>query len=213
MNEFEYDNKKVKFPEHAHGYFRSFWERGVFYEQEMLEHIRQYSKPGIFIDVGSNTGNHSLYFLLFCKTDKCYSFEPNKEHIKSFTDLMNFNNLKNVCLFNFALSDHEGMAEVTYVINKTKEDRTAVNECHTLDNVLKENKSKVSVIKIDVEGRELKVLKGATSTLIESDARLYIECIGQNEFDNVEIFLNSLGYRYTGFCFNHTPTYEFKKYC
>ncbi|PND29931.1 hypothetical protein C1I89_31875 [Achromobacter pulmonis] len=211
MGLFYYQGRAIRFPPTSHAYFKGFWERGGFYEQELLEHIARVSEAGIFIDVGANTENHSLYFALFCPSTQVLSFEPNREHKNSFEELMRLNDATNVALHCFALSGKEGHAEVTYVINKSGPNRTSLDECHTLDRVLSGLDGRVAVMKIDVEGHELEVLHGAQETLKSGDANLYIECIGEAEFEGVSSYLKSLGYEYSGLRFNATPTYEFVK--
>lgn len=212
MGQFVYKNKIINFPSRAHGYIRGFWEEGVFYEQEMLEHIRVKARPGIFIDVGASTGNHSLYFSKFCAATKVLSFEPNSEHHGPFSEMMSLNNIDDVHLSPVALSDHSGKANVTYVINKAAGNRTSIDNCSTLDDILSaDEKKSISVIKIDVEGHEMDVLSGSQSTLTLSDPILYIEIISQDEFESVETYLKRLNYAYTGRRFNATPTYEFIK--
>lgn len=52
----------------------------------------------------------------------------------------------------------------------------------------------VDFIKIDVEGFELEVLKGAESLLQKSSPILYIE-IFNDRFDEVNLFLEKIGYQ------------------
>jgi hypothetical protein len=78
-------------------------------------------------------------------------------------------------------------------------------EIVTLDEVLGE--PRIDVIKIDVEGWELDVLRGATVTLERHRPLLYIEAM-QNQFDAVRAHLSAAGY----VCwkrFNATPTFLF----
>lgn len=209
-NSFEFFGRTILFSKKAHPYIRGFWEKGLFYESELLQHIALNSSEGIFIDVGASTGNHSLFFQFFCKSDKVYSFEPNKEHHAAFNETMNLNNINNVFLNKFGLSNSDSTESVTFVLNP-KGNRTSFETCKRLDGVLGSDTGKVSIIKIDVEGHELKVLQGAKEVLSKSNARLYIECISQSEFQNVCDFLSPLHYRPSGKVFNPTPTYEFIK--
>jgi hypothetical protein len=62
--------------------------------------------------------------------------------------------------------------------------------CHRLDDIYK---GRVSLIKIDVEGHELEVLKGAENTIKKYMPTLLIEIF---DFENNEVpkYLKSLGY-------------------
>ena len=48
----------------------------TFYELEILEYIKNNIKnPGIFIDIGANIGNHTIYFAQVCNARLVYSYE------------------------------------------------------------------------------------------------------------------------------------------
>ncbi|MFT6401364.1 MAG: hypothetical protein ACJA2D_000678 [Pseudohongiellaceae bacterium] len=67
----------------------------------------------------------------------------------------------------------------------------------------------VSMIKLDVEGAELGVLKSASIMLDEQRPALYCESFKEHLFDEIEGYLKGKGYYFTGRVFNRTPTYEF----
>jgi hypothetical protein len=77
--------------------------------------------------------------------------------------------------------------------------------CRTLDQVITEP---VSLMKIDVEGMEDKVLAGAQRILRESKPLLLVEGKQPGEIERHLRVLAPLGYRLTGRVFNSTPTYE-----
>lgn len=47
-----------------------------WYEHGLLDILKDLNKEGVYVDVGGNIGNHSLYFLNHCKSTKLYVFEP-----------------------------------------------------------------------------------------------------------------------------------------
>ena len=119
------------------------------------------------------------------------------------------NRLKNpICIYSFALSDVEHTVDM-YIPNRVdanglrnyggtsmyKTDgfdettKTSV-ECHRLDDIYK---GIPSVIKIDVEGHEMEVLKGSENTIKKYKPTLLIEIF---DFENNEVpkYLKSLGY-------------------
>lgn len=211
FNKFVYNNREILFPSDAHPYIRSFWERGCFYEQDMLEYIAlECQQEGVFIDVGAANGNHSLFFSLFCKATQVFSFEPNKEHHKYFLELMNANDCKNVTLSEFAVSSKKHKETVIYVLQESGQTRTGEAETTTLDEFIPSTLT-ISVIKIDVEGHELKVLQGAKQILAKHSPRLYIECLNSEQFNLVKNFLADYNFTATGKIFNPSPTYEFVK--
>jgi FkbM family methyltransferase len=64
-------------------------------------------------------------------------------------------------------------------------------------------------VKIDVEGMEPEVLRGATRILLEDRPHVFAEAAHKPELDALVALLRPLGYEATGRVFNSTPTHEF----
>jgi len=149
-------------------------------EKEVLKLIRN-SNPIIF-DVGANKGDYSLEIVAFFKDmAKIYCFEPSKETFGLLSD--NIGNYRNVELYNFGFGDKEGMVDF-YSCGESGFDsvflggKASLNEKITIkrvDNFCKEkNINHINLLKVDAEGSEWSVLKGAKS-LIDSDSIDYIQ--------------------------------------
>ena len=55
---------------------REIREQSLFFEIDLLEHIYlSVPRSGVFLDVGANIGNHSVYFAKFC-ADHVLAVEP-----------------------------------------------------------------------------------------------------------------------------------------
>lgn len=130
----------------------------------------------VVFDVGSNIGETLLHFaLLTGDGGKVYGFEPVPENFKKCTDNISINKFKNIKLSNTALSDKreklyfahaENMNSGGIFMNKEKRNSGHEVQALTLDEFVHENKiNGIDLIKIDVEGFELNVLKGAADTL------------------------------------------------
>ena len=148
------------------------------------------------IDIGSNIGNHAIEFAKYFQKVICY--EPNQRAY----DLLatNTKHLKNVEVFNLGIGSKEEFLQLQENINNIGgssakyqiDAKNIVNiEIKPLDNFLDSFK-KVMLLKIDVEGMEIDVLRGAEKII----TKFYpLVCFEQHETD----FLN---------CFNETEVID-----
>ncbi len=162
------------------------------------------------IDVGANKGCFSLLSAkLMGDCGRVLSFEPEPENCSWILRSIKVNNYKSISLFQLALSDSDGTAEL-YIgeksgfhsllpqLDKPKPEKMTVIQ-KRLDTVLSENKiSKVDLIKIDVEGAELQVLKGAVEIIKQNNnLKIILDLHPQKGVDIYEIydFLLKYGYK------------------
>ena len=150
------------------------------FEPEKVAALQRLLKPGMtFVDVGSNKGDFSLIAARVMNDDgRVLAFEPMPENCHWIRKSIELNGYRSIRLFELALSDEEGRA-LLYLGKWSgwhsllpKEGRETIEvPTRTLDAVLAESgDAQVDVLKIDVEGAELPVLRGAERTL--ADARL-----------------------------------------
>lgn len=148
------------------------------YEPEKTETITALLKPDqTFIDIGGNKGDFSLLAAKITGSKgQVLTFEPEPENCHWFNESIQLNQYSNIRLFDIALSDSNGKAQLflgeksgwhSLVSSQGKTDNSTIEvEKRTLDSILNEsNIQKVDVIKIDVEGAEMEVLLGAEDTL------------------------------------------------
>ncbi len=167
--------------------------------------LYRFFKPSdkfILIDIGGNTGYWSQDFRRFFPGTKIYGFEPVKEVFEQYQQ--RYVNAPEVKVFNTALSFEPGeevinvadgfgltsflqYGEHTQDLNKhfVREEKVKVDTLdHYFDAINStENADRKKVVKIDVQGFEVNVLKGAAKMLHEVDA-LIIECSFINEFQD-----------------------------
>jgi|TARA_R110000824_G_scaffold4975_1_gene23309 FkbM family methyltransferase len=133
----------------------------------------------VVVDVGANLGEYTEYFSSCLKgSGTIYSIELHPNTYQSL--LSRFSTKPNIKIFNNAVSDTNG--EITYYLGIDSFQHNIIGhdmgykdrpvggtvEAITLDSLLA-NEDKVRLIKIDVEGAELSVLKGMSSTINKTD--------------------------------------------
>ncbi|EBF6110852.1 FkbM family methyltransferase [Campylobacter coli] len=179
------------------------------YEYEMLQDILGKAKNNtIIVDIGSNIGNHSLY--LAAHGFDVYAFEANQELCNILKISIELNGFKKLKLHEFGLSDKKEMA----ILDNLNPENLGAQSLkikdfgnivlYPLDDIKFEKD--VSVLKIDVEGMETKVLNGAINTIKKYRPLLYIEAINSIEFKRINVILEKLDYVYWN-TFNATPTH------
>ena len=156
---------------------------------------------GTFIDVGGHIGKHSIPIAKRGNI-KVISIEPNENSFKLLNDNIILNDVEDIVTpINIALSDKEGIIEyfenehhpATNSLVKTKDKIPKKIKCSTLDKLCS-NVNDIKVVKIDVEGAELLVLKGAKETLLKHKPKIYFESWSEDGAENIEIYLKEFGY-------------------
>lgn len=185
-----------------------------FYEQSMLAEIGPLLPENATVaDVGANIGNHSVFFAKILGA-KVLSFEPNPEAYSILEASVALNDLSDtVELHKVAVGAAEGRGEINNVSDVNlgmaqvvASDSGSVN-IQTLDDIIGERH--VDLIKIDVEGMECEVLKGAGKVLQRCKPLLIAEAATLEELVAIEALLRPQGYRKVQ-RYNDTPTFLFK---
>jgi FkbM family methyltransferase len=172
------------------------WQLFVYgyFEKDIRDYIAQSLAEGdIFVDVGANIGCFTLLASkLVGGQGRVLAFEPQAEAFGRLSANVQLNSLSNIELNNFAL----GAAAGEMKLYSSGSDWSHCSSLHPsswhneqifstvkvvkLDDVLSQASVKqVKLIKIDVEGGELDVLRGAENVLLEFKPRLLIEICQQ----------------------------------
>jgi FkbM family methyltransferase len=156
------------------------------YERQKTALIRRLVREGMtFVDVGANKGDFTLLAArLVGSSGQVISIEPAPENYSYLCRSIELNGYRNVRTFALALSDSEGSAKLrlaptsgghTLAPEQKIGDNTVAVETATLDSLLARcGIDKVDVIKIDVQGWELQVLRGADRTLRSNGAAVLL---------------------------------------
>jgi FkbM family methyltransferase len=169
---------------------------------------------GVVVDVGANVGETLLNFArLVGERGEVIAFEINPATHRRCLRNISLNSFKNVRLFDLGLGSEGGAALLASPnARNSGEDRVVHNqgrsginvEMTTMDSFVAEHAiARIDLIKIDVEGFEMNVLRGARETLERFQPRLFVEVsdvnLRQQESSATELleFLERLGYRLT----------------
>jgi FkbM family methyltransferase len=168
---------------------RCFWFHDRFEEGEQI-FLLEFLRPGMTVlDIGAHQG---LYSVLAARrvgsTGQVIAFEPSPRELRRLRVNLTLNRCRNVRVESVAVSDLEGTADLFVCLHQETGCNSlcppAVSEptgripvrVTTLDRYLRQHGiSPVDVIKLDVEGAELSVLKGATQ-LLNATSRPVIVC-------------------------------------
>lgn len=152
---------------------------GVLWEPHIINYLKfNADRNKDFIDIGSNFGWHSLIAHKHYKN--VHSFEPQKVLCELQNQSIKNSNITNIKVHNVALNDTKGEAQLNPVSYDSSFNTGDVSigrggenvNLNTLDSF---NFDNISVIKIDVQGLEYKVIKGAEQTIRKNTPDVIVE--------------------------------------
>ena len=180
-----------------------------WYEIEYLESILKQRPGAVFVDVGANVGTFSFALQPYCA--EVYAYEPQRIIFNMLAGSVALNGWTNVFCYNAAVGDHHGSVEVPqYDYGKecsfgsiefwgeqrerlAQERRLGKTEYVPLVPLDMAGFPRVDVIKIDVEGMEMHVLRGAAKTISLHHPVLLVEH-GKAGKQELQEYLLGLGY-------------------
>jgi FkbM family methyltransferase len=192
-----------------------FWDAFWLLREQFVkyEKYHMFKKGDTVIDAGANVG---IFTVKAAKTvgkqGKVVAIEPSEDSLKFLEENIKTNRLKNVIIVPEGLWDKKGqkkfylssMPASNSLIYKEHLDKFSEIKVDTLDNLLKRIRiKKVDFIKMDIEGAEIKALKGAEQTLINNDVKLAIEIHG-DRLQSIISLVRKLKFKVnqkTGLCF------------
>lgn len=177
--------------------------------EELLVSRGNNLQKSIALDIGANIGNHSVFFSKHFK--QVHAFEPNP----IIFELLKFNaayapSRNNISVYNFGLSDKH--QKLNFEINhlnlggsRIKPETSSSNQetkqmkvlTRIADEIMEFEKEHIALVKIDVEGHELRALRGAVNIIRQHKPLILFEQSASEINDGsseVVDFLRSLGY-------------------
>lgn len=172
--------------------------------------LKNGSAGHIIVDVGAFEGDTAAFFIHHFPGCHIYAFEPNRKAFKVAQDRLA--KYKDVHLFPFALDKEQKHAELQIADNGVStslldfdsnhlfnKEKSEMIECKRLDDVLPERLGRILLLKMDVQGKELDVLRGAVNTLMKT-SYILIEMVNKSSYHHsskyyeVDLFLRSNGF-------------------
>ena len=186
-------------------------------EDEIIDHFRPKEKD-IVVDIGAHIGRYTIISSKrIGPNGKVVAIEADPANFELLNRNVNLNKLTNVTSLNYAVYSNQTKLKLylpgkqsgftiynTIMVNRGKHQGKFIEvNGNTLDNLLEQNKinfANINWIKIDVEGAEFEVLKGAQNVLSKSnDIAILIEIHnsqnGTNLYRPIIEFLNRYNFR------------------
>jgi FkbM family methyltransferase len=202
VNRFDYNDKFV-------GHGQCLLDHGNMstVEAQACYNVVKHINDAVIVDVGSNIGTFTTWMARAFPMGKIYAFEPQREIFQMLCGNVAINNFYNVYAYNMALGSMSSKVEYrepdyfeptdfgTFSLLKQQETgNTTVIDLTTLDSFVEDYKiSKIDLLKIDVEGMDLDVLKGSKQVIEKFSPVIFIECTDQNIKTMVD-FVENLNY-------------------
>lgn len=191
-----------------------------FYERPLLDFVSRLVMPRcVFIDIGANLGNHSIFFGLLLRAE-IYAFEPNRNSYARLIRNLELSGLKS-CSHSYlaAVGAIEGLVKSDLkvdinntgsakVVNAAQSDPDAV-PLVTIDKIFHEliqQKLTNVLVKIDVEGMEFEVLKGMQQMIEVCRPIIICEISSDKNVVLIRNILAKKGY-VVGACFFKSATF------
>ena len=193
-------------------------ERPFDEEQYFSSKYFEISDDEVYADCGSYNGDSILDFIKYKegKYKKIIAFEPDLLNFNDLNKTVKSNNINRIELVNSALTDksdkkvsfssrHTMGAKILDSSDNNSDSAASINTL-TLDEFYNE---KISFIKMDIEGYELRALKGARKTIVDFKPKLAI-CLYHKALDIFEItsFIKQLVPEYKIIIRHHSSEFD-----
>ncbi|MBP0012722.1 MAG: FkbM family methyltransferase [Roseofilum sp. SBFL] len=168
----------------------------------------------VILDVGANMGLYSLLSAAYSRQNqwsgvRIFGFEPNPIEYSKLKRNIEINGYSEISVFPLAISDNKNIASLvippigqgmfSHLINKKLPDENSGNivevQTKDLDTWCSHNAiESIHLLKIDVEGHELSVLKGAENFLSNQLIHNIFMEVGHGQWREAVSALNHFGY-------------------
>lgn len=178
---YELDGSEARFLTHSYAEFRRF--QSLMGEKAVIEELLESLRPDdVFFDVGGNVGTYACLVAGNLPDGRTVAFEPEPTNAARLRENATLNDL-DIEIHQLALSDADGTAHLDRAGTAPGEGEHALADGPAAGTIEVDQRTgdglvdggavpAPTVIKIDVEGAELKVLEGLSATLARDACRL-----------------------------------------
>jgi FkbM family methyltransferase len=182
-------------------------------QKQEIAALLQVVKPGdTVLDIGANKGSYLWWLSRVAGFGRVVAFEPQKQLADYLKAACRVCGLNNVLIEQMAVSECSGEtflnipgetsspeASIEPVITNHEKCRREKVTMVSLDEYFADEKSRISAIKMDVEGHELSVFRGATQVLQKHSPLLVFESENRHQrgggaVTDVLAYLTAIGY-------------------
>lgn len=178
-------------------------QTGWYYEPKTIEYIKNIGlKDCNILDIGANVGNHTIAISKVTNNCAIISFEPFESNYKILKHNQILHSNNNIQTYQYFVTSKENSEDTFYInpvwgecnLGYIKESDSCGQEVtnHYIDLFKYSN---LKLIKIDVEGLELDVLKGSIETIEEHKPIIIAEHHTIEEHLQVLEYLKQFGYK------------------
>lgn len=197
---------RLSLPRRLH---RAYWA-GDHADKDLIAFLARHTRGGLFVDIGANIGIYTMSILARSgAASGAIAFEPCAATFRLLGENLSLNHIDNAQCECIALSSADAEILLTaygngannfWLRTETSSVPSMRVSTTTLDSYCHTHNLRPTAVKIDVEGHEYEVLKGAECLLRSTHPALVVEChcASWPEFgvrpDEVTEFLRDVGY-------------------
>lgn len=175
-------------------------------EPYTIEWMSTFKDTDVFWDVGANIGLYSIYAAGIVGVKKVFSFEPESQNYQQLNQNIHLNKLSHsIKAYCIGIGDRNGMDTLAlsqfgfgrsgHTLGKVRDDTfTQGSVSYSIDTLVDIGMPAPTHLKIDIDGLEPLVIKGATKTLPNIQTIL-IELSHRNK-QHVQLIENIMSYGY-----------------
>lgn len=172
------------------------WINGRFYEPNEIKYLKEHiPSNSMFLDIGSNVGNHAVFIAKHRPDVQVVVFEPEPRGVEILKKNMTMNKVENVdtSKLGFAVSSSEDPIYLQFrnsvtSTRRSDDDMGIKVPSITLNQLLNEN---TRFVKMDIEGMEKEVLQPAIEKLREFQVSVMLEVLTPNSAEYEEFIRQS----------------------